>query len=163
MTNAEQALLDEYSAPAPAVSYAALTPVGKYISPTSAVTYAVQAPVDEHSAQAPVVSHAALALVVEYIAPAPAETYAAPAGDRRCGKNAQHLRTVMKSSTIMKRQLDLATRLMLEQISRLSDVDFEQSAMLQLFLDCVDRATVPSTALVSFHESNPCISTITKH
>ena len=28
----------------------------------------------------------------------------------------------------------------------------EQSAMVQLFLDCVDRATEPSTAFVSFRE-----------
>ena len=59
---------------------------------------------------------------------------------------------MLKDTTITKRQLDLATRLMLEQVSRLSDRDFEQSAMVQLFLDCVDRATVPSTAFVSFRE-----------
>ena len=41
---------------------------------------------------------------------------------------------------------------MLEQFSRLSDGDYEQSAMVQLFLDCVDRATVSSTAFVSFLE-----------
>ena len=41
---------------------------------------------------------------------------------------------------------------MLEQVSRLSDGDYEQSAMVQLFLDCVDRATVSSTAFVSFLE-----------
>ena len=41
---------------------------------------------------------------------------------------------------------------MLEQVSRLTDGDYEQSAMVQLFLDCVDRATEPSTAFVSFRE-----------
>ena len=41
---------------------------------------------------------------------------------------------------------------MLEQLSRLSDGDYGQSAMVQLFLDCVDRATEPSTAFVSFRE-----------
>ena len=57
---------------------------------------------------------------------------------------------VLKDTTITKRQLDLATRMMLGQVSRLSDGDHEQSAMVQLFLDCVDRATEPSTASVSF-------------
>ena len=41
---------------------------------------------------------------------------------------------------------------MLEKLSRLSDGDYGQSAMIQLFLDCVDRATEPSTAFVSFRE-----------
>ena len=41
---------------------------------------------------------------------------------------------------------------MLDQISRLSDGDCEQSMAIQLFLDCIDRATTPSTALVSFRE-----------
>ena len=41
---------------------------------------------------------------------------------------------------------------MLEQVSRLSDGDYEQSLMVQLFLDCVDRATASSTAFVSFQE-----------
>ena len=41
---------------------------------------------------------------------------------------------------------------MLEQGSRLSDGDYEQSAMAQLFLACVDRATEPSTAFVLFRE-----------
>ena len=49
----------------------------------------------------------------------------------------------LKDTTITKRQLVLATRLMLEQVSRLSGWDHEQSAMVQLFLDCVDRATEP--------------------
>ena len=48
--------------------------------------------------------------------------------------------------------IDLATRMMLEQISRLSDGDYEQSTLIQLFLDCVDRATASSTAFVSFRE-----------
>ena len=69
---------------------------------------------------------------------------------------------VTKDTTITKRQLDLATRMMLEQVSRLSDGDYEQSAMVKLFLDCVDRTTEPSNALVSFRE-RPSILTITKH
>ena len=48
--------------------------------------------------------------------------------------------------------LDLATRMMLEQVSRLSDGDYAQSAKVQLFLDIVDRATVSSTAFVSSRE-----------
>ena len=41
---------------------------------------------------------------------------------------------------------------MLEQVSRLSDWNFEQSAMFQLFLDCIDRATNSTTAFVSLRE-----------
>ena len=41
---------------------------------------------------------------------------------------------------------------MLEQITRFSDGDYEQSVMVQLFLDCIDRATASSTAFVSFLE-----------
>ena len=67
-------------------------------------------------------------------------------------RNEQLADRVLKDRTITKRQLDLATRLMLEQVSRLSDGDYEQSAMVQLFLDCFDRASVPSTAFVSFRE-----------
>ena len=58
----------------------------------------------------------------------------------------------MKDTTIKKQQIDLATRMMLEQVSRLSDGDYEQSMMVQLFLDCVDRAIAASTACVSFRE-----------
>ena len=65
-------------------------------------------------------------------------------------KNLQN--RVLKDMTTTKRQLDLATKIMLEQLSRLSDGDYGQSAMVQLFLDCVDRATEPSTAFVSFQE-----------
>ena len=61
---------------------------------------------------------------------------------------------MLKDTTITKRQLDLATRLMLEQLSPLSDGDYEQSAMFQLFLDYVNRATEPSTAVVSFREQS---------
>ena len=42
--------------------------------------------------------------------------------------------------------------MMLEHVSRLSDGEYEQSMTVQLFLDCVDRATAPSTAFVSFRE-----------
>ena len=59
---------------------------------------------------------------------------------------------VTKDTTITKRQIDLATRMMLDQISRLSDGDCEQSMAIQLFLDCIYRATTPSTAFVSFRE-----------
>ena len=41
---------------------------------------------------------------------------------------------------------------MLDEVSRLSDRDYEQSVMVQLFLDCIDRATASSTAFVSFRE-----------
>ena len=59
---------------------------------------------------------------------------------------------VSRDTTITKQQIDLATRMMLEQVSRLSDGEYEQSVMVQLFLDCVDRATASSTAFVSFRE-----------
>ena len=59
---------------------------------------------------------------------------------------------VTKDTMITKRQIDLATRMMLDPISRMSDGDYEQSMAIQLFLDCIDRATTPSTAFVSFRE-----------
>ena len=62
----------------------------------------------------------------------------------------------LKDTTITKRQLDLATRMMLEQVSCLSDGDYERSAMFQLFLDCVDRAIASSTALVFPKATHSC-------
>ena len=59
---------------------------------------------------------------------------------------------VSRDTTITKQQIDLATRMMLEQVSRLSDGDYDQTMMVQLFLDCVDRATASSNAFVSFQE-----------
>ena len=59
---------------------------------------------------------------------------------------------VQKVATITKRQLDLATRLMLGHVSRLSDTDYVKSATVQLFLDCSDRATELSKAIVSFRD-----------
>ena len=59
---------------------------------------------------------------------------------------------VSRDTKITKQQIDLATRVMLDQVSRVSDGDYEQSMMVQLFLDCVDRATASSTAIVSFRE-----------
>ena len=58
---------------------------------------------------------------------------------------------VLKYTTITKGQLDLATRMMLKQ-GRVCQMDNEHSAMVQLFLDCADRATEPFTAFVSFRE-----------
>ena len=49
-------------------------------------------------------------------------------------------------------QIDLGTSMRLQQVSRLSDGDYEQSMVVQHFLDCVDRATASSTAFVSFRE-----------
>ena len=59
---------------------------------------------------------------------------------------------VSRDTTITKQQIDLATRFMLEQVSRLSDGDYEQSMMVQLFLICIYRTTASSTAFVSFRE-----------
>ena len=75
-------------------------------------------------------------------------------------QHVRFLRTVMKEladrvtkdTTVTKRQIDLATRTMLDQISGLSDGDYEQSMAIQLFLDCIDRAIRPPTAFVSFRE-----------
>ena len=69
---------------------------------------------------------------------------------------------VTRDATITKQQIDLATRMMLDQISSLSDGYYEQSMAIQLFLDCIDLATASSTVFVSFW-SSPCISMITKH
>ena len=59
---------------------------------------------------------------------------------------------VTKDTTITKQQIDLATRMMLDQISTSSDGDYEQSMAIQFFLDCIDRAKTPSIAFVSFRE-----------
>ena len=59
------------SACAPAATYTASAPVDEYVAPAFAVTCAEQILVDEHSAPAPDVSHAALAPVTEGIPPAP--------------------------------------------------------------------------------------------
>ena len=59
---------------------------------------------------------------------------------------------ISTDTTITEQQIDLATRMMLEQVSRLSDEDYEQSVVVQLFLGCVDRVTASSTAFVSFRE-----------
>ena len=89
-----------------------------------------------------------------YIESVPREIYNALEAARSASSNRDEelADCVLKDTTISKRQLDLATRLMLEQVSRLSDGDYEQSAMVQLFLDCVVRASQPSTAFVSFRE-----------
>ena len=57
-----------------------------------------------------------------------------------------------QETTSTKQQIDLATRMMLDHLSRLSDGNYDQSMAIQLFLDCIDRATTPSTACVSFQE-----------
>ena len=53
---------------------------------------------------------------------------------------------------VPKRQPDLATRMMLEQASFSSNGDYEQSTLLQLSLDCIDRAIEPITEFVSVRE-----------
>ena len=70
-------------------------------------------------------------------------------------QHVQHLRTAMKNLRIVNRRTrrsrsDNST--MMEHVSLRTDGYYEQSAMIQLLLDCVDRATVPSTAFVSFRE-----------
>ena len=51
--------------------------------------------------------------------------------------NEEQADRVSRDTMITKEQIDLATGRMLKQISRLSDGDYEQSMMVQLFLDCV--------------------------
>ena len=89
-----------------------------------------------------------------YIDSVPREIFNAIEATRSASsnRNEELAGRVSRDTTITKPQIDLATRMMLEQISRLSDGDYEQSMMVQLFLDCVDRATASSTAIVSFRE-----------
>ena len=50
---------------------------------------------------------------------------------------------------VQKRQPDVATRMMLEQASFSSNGDCEQLTILQLSLECIDRAVEPITEFVS--------------
>ena len=67
-------------------------------------------------------------------------------------RNEEMADRVSRDTTTTKQQIGLATRMMLKQISRLPDGDYEQSMVIQLCLDCVDRATASSTAFVSLQE-----------
>ena len=51
-----------------------------------------------------------------------------------------------EDTTITKRRLDLVARMMLEQVSLLSNGDYKQSTMLRLHLGCVGRAAGSITA-----------------
>ena len=77
-----------------------------------------------------------------YIDSVPRENYYALEATRSASsiRNDELTNRVLKETTKTKRQLDLATRMMLEQASRLSDGDDERAAMVQIFLDC-DRVT----------------------
>ena len=88
-----------------------------------------------------------------YIDSVPREFYYVLEATRSASSNRNDELTnrVLKETTITKRQLDLATRMMLEQVSRLSDGDDERAAMVQFFLDC-DRVTETPTAFLSFRE-----------
>ena len=57
---------------------------------------------------------------------------------------------VLKDTTIMKRQLDLAARMMLEQVSLLSNGDYKQSTMFQVSIGL--RAAESTSAFVSIRE-----------
>ena len=87
-----------------------------------------------------------------YIDSVPREIFNAIEATRSASsnRNEELAHRVSRDTTVTKQQIDLATRLMLEQVSRLSDGDYEQSVMVQFFLDCIDRATASSTAFVSF-------------
>ena len=90
----------------------------------------------------------------KYVDSVPREIYNVLEATRSASSNRDDELTyrVLKETTITKRQLDLATRMMLEQFSRLSDGDYEQSAMVELFLDCVHRVTETPTEFVPFRE-----------
>ena len=89
-----------------------------------------------------------------YIDSVPREIFNALEATRSASsnRNEELANRVSRDTTITKQQIDLATRMVLEQVSRMPDRDYEQSMMVQLFLDCVDRATASSTAFVSFRE-----------
>ena len=53
---------------------------------------------------------------------------------------------------VLKRQPDLATRMMLEQASFSSNGSHKQSTILQLSLDCIDRGVESITEFVSVRE-----------
>ena len=78
-----------------------------------------------------------------YIDPVPREIFNALEATRSASanRNEELADRVSRDRTITKQQIDLATRMMLEQVSRLSDGDYEQSMMVQLFMDCIDLAT----------------------
>ena len=67
-------------------------------------------------------------------------------------RNNEFADRVSRDTTITNQQIDLATRVMMEQVSRLSDKDYEQSLTVQLSLDGIDRATASSTAFALFRE-----------
>ena len=75
-----------------------------------------------------------------YIDSVPREIYDVREATRSASSNRDEelANRVLKYTTITNRQLDLATRLMLEHVSRLSEGNYEQPAMVQLFLDCVN-------------------------
>ena len=85
---------------------------------------------------------------VSYINSVPREIFNALEATRSASSNRNEELTdrVSRDTTITKQQVDLATRMMLEQVSRMPDGDYEQSMMVQLFLNFVDRATASSTA-----------------
>ena len=89
-----------------------------------------------------------------YIGSVPREIFNATEATRSASsnRNEELADRVSRDTTITKQQVDLATKIMLEQVSRMPDGDYDQSMMVQLCLDCVDRATASSTALVSFRE-----------
>ena len=69
---------------------------------------------------------------------------------------------ISRDTTITKQQIDFAARMMLEQVSRLSDGDYEQSMMVHFpwIALIVQLRHVPH--LFRF-ENSPCISKTTKH
>ena len=92
-----------------------------------------------------------------YIDSVPREVFNAIEATRSVSsnRNEELADRVSGDTTITKQQIDLATRMTLEQISRLSDGDYEQSMIVQLLLDYIDRATASSTAF--------CVLPVTAH
>ena len=82
-------------------------------------------------------------------------------GTVRRPRHNPHTCSRRQDTTITNRQLGCATRMMLEQVSRLPDENYEQSMMFQFFLDCV-AAQASHPLRSSRSERDPCILTITK-
>ena len=89
-----------------------------------------------------------------YVGPAPSNIHdeykAVRSASPDCdGEPTDH---VPKDTMTTEQQLDLATRMVLEQVLLLSDGDYKQSIMLQLPLHCVDGTAELNTAFGSIRE-----------
>ena len=98
-----------------------------------------------------------------YFDSVPCEIYNVPDATRSASSNRDEelANRVLKDTTITKRQLDLPTRMMLEQVSRLSDGIMNDQQWFN-FSWIASPAQLSHPLHSSRSESNPCISMITK-